>query len=276
MALDAYQKEVFSAEPVMKSISETGESGHRCRFLIVTQPRSGSYHLASLLGSAPDVTCLGEIFKDNRVELPPWLRKKIKIGGDEVWLRDIDPQGYLASLMSYCDKPIFGFKEFSTRLFQSGIGKQTLRSQKWRKIFLMRNPIRKYVSLQRARETGAYKKNADTKQPDDNIAVRFDPVLFEETLRLDISLRSTYEKLKEARPRRNIALDYRELNDPEVLMQLLGFIRSKGDVEQLQSTYYRQNPLPLEQSLTDYDVMVRYMKKNGYNALLKDALIPDA
>ena len=39
-------------------------------FLIITLPRSGSYHLRALLDSAPDISAFGEIFKGSEVELP--------------------------------------------------------------------------------------------------------------------------------------------------------------------------------------------------------------
>ena len=38
-------------------------------FLVVTLPRSGSYNLVSLLNSAPDIVCHGEVFKRDVVEL---------------------------------------------------------------------------------------------------------------------------------------------------------------------------------------------------------------
>jgi len=38
-------------------------------FVITTQPRSGSYHFKSLLDSAEDIVCQGEIFKESAVEV---------------------------------------------------------------------------------------------------------------------------------------------------------------------------------------------------------------
>lgn len=255
---------------------EFGKSGHRARFIIVTQPRSGSYHLASLLSSAPDVTCLGELFKPNAVELPPWLRRQVGFARTDTALRDADPHGYLALLMAHCENPIFGFKEFLDRILARGIGKQTLRSRHWQKIFLFRNPIRKYLSLQRAMHTGSFTKFQPDAAPEDNATVHFDPDLFDLTVKLDRQLRERFAELQEKRPRRNMALDYRDLNDPTKLAEVLEFIRVEADPASLTSSYYRQNPLPLRESFPDYDLMARHALANGLAAELEDADHPDA
>ncbi|WBU61044.1 hypothetical protein [Paracoccus albus] len=255
---------------------EFGKSGHRARFMIVTQPRSGSYHLASLLGSAPDVTCLGELFKPNAVELPPWLRRQVGFARSDTALRDADPHGYLALLMAHCEKPVFGFKEFLDRIYARGIGKQTLRSRHWQKIFLFRNPIRKYLSLQRALDTGSYTKFQPDAAPGDNAVVRFDPKLFDLTVKLDRQLRDHFADLKAKRPRRNMALDYRDLNDPAKLADVLEFIRVEADPASLTSSYYRQNPLSLRDSFVDYDIMAAHALASGFAAELEDAEHPEA
>lgn len=253
-----------------------GRSGHRARFLIVTLPRSGSYHLASLLGSAPDVTCLGELYKPNAVELPPWLRRQVGFARHDTALRDADPMGYLALLMAHCESPVFGFKEFLNRIHRTGIGKQTLRSRHWQKIFLFRNPIRKYLSLARAIDTGAYTKTEPGTAPGDNAVIRFDARLFDETVRLDGQLRQRYRELKDLQPHRNMALDYRDLNDPAKLAEVLTFIRAEADPAALTSIYHRQNSLSLQQSIADYDMMARHAVLRGLEAELEDAADPRA
>ena len=47
------------------------------KFVIVTLPRSGSYNLVSLLNSAPDIICHGEVFKRDVVELRPLHLEKM-------------------------------------------------------------------------------------------------------------------------------------------------------------------------------------------------------
>ncbi|TKW67796.1 MAG: hypothetical protein DI616_05660 [Paracoccus denitrificans] len=255
-------------------MTELHKFGHRARFLIVTMPRSGSYHLASLLGSAPDVICLGELYKPNAIELPQQLRQQVGLARHDTAIRDADPAGYLALLMAHCEKPVFGFKEFLDRIHATGMGKYTLRSRHWQKIFLVRNPIRKYASLQRAIETGAYTKMQPGAAPEDNAVVRFDPQLFDETVRLDRKLRQRYRELKEQKPRRNMLLDYRDLNDPQKLNQVLDFISADADAAMLSSSYHRQSPAPLRESIADYDMLARHAAANGLQAELEDAEDP--
>lgn len=157
-----------------------GDRFENCsRFVIVTQPRSGSYHLTSLLDSAGDVTCLGEILKPDKVELPEALALKTGYALTDVEKRDADFPAYLERLISECGSSIFGFKEFVSRITRARLGPQTLRSRSWRKIFLTRNALRIYVSTQRANETGRYTKRAPGAARHDNRIIRFDPELFD-------------------------------------------------------------------------------------------------
>jgi|GEM_PF-4171676 len=48
-------------------------------FVVLSTMRCGSYHLTSLLDSAPDLTCLGEIYKPRKVELPRPLLRKLRL-----------------------------------------------------------------------------------------------------------------------------------------------------------------------------------------------------
>ncbi|SDE14136.1 hypothetical protein SAMN05421538_104137 [Paracoccus isoporae] len=257
-------------------MTELGKTGHTCRFLIVAQPRSGSYHLASLLDSAPDVTCLGEIFKPDRVELPAPLAEQIGFGPADTARRDADVRAYLGRILEAIETPVVGFKEFPARLVQSGIGPDTLRARRWQKIFLTRNPLRKYVSLQRARETGSFTKRRDGDRPQDNRPIRFDPAQFETVLQADRHFTEMLTTMRARRPLRVTSVDYRALGDRAEMARLLGFIRSEADPADLASSYFRQNTVPLEDSVEDFGVMVTYLRENGHAALLDDALHPDA
>lgn len=252
-----------------------GDRFENCsRFVIVTQPRSGSYHLTSLLDSAGDVTCLGEILKPDKVELPEALALKTGYALTDVEKRDADFPAYLERLISECGSSIFGFKEFVSRITRARLGPQTLRSRSWRKIFLTRNALRIYVSTQRANETGRYTKRAPGAARHDNRIIRFDPELFESVVARDERFRSGFRQLRSGQPRRVRAIDYRELAQPEKIAGLLAFIGSQHGAAELESSYYRQNSIPLEESFEDFDAVRRYMTENGHADLLQDALQP--
>lgn len=251
-------------------------TAHRSRFVILTLPRSGSYHLASLLGSAPDITCLGEIFKPNKVELPPPLAASIGFAEADVARRDADPRAYLGQIMQHCDQPIFGFKEFQANLGRLRLRKSIAFSPDWWKIYLTRNPLRRYLSRHRTKVTGLFARMSADEHPRDSTVVAFDPALFTEILEASLQQEATISQLREAQPRRVLAVDYRDLSAPDRLGGMLEFLGSEADPATLSSRYWRQNSASFEESFEDFDLVVRHMRANGLEQMLEDALRPDA
>lgn len=246
------------------------------RFVILTLPRSGSYHFASLLGSAPDVTCAGELLKENRVEMPADLAQRSGFAEGDMARRDADPKGFLRTVLAACDTPVFGFKEFETRIARLHLRKDIMYSTGWLKLILHRNPIRKLVSMTRAQTTGAFVKRTDRQRDSDGIVVPFEADRFERLLRTDREFRKTARQLTRRLPDHVRSFDYRDLGKTETLESALAFIGSNGDAAALRSEYRRQNPVPLRDSVEDFDAMARYMTANGHGDLLEDALLPDA
>lgn len=251
----------------------TGPATVQHRFLIVTAPRSGSYHLASLLDSAPGVTCLGEIFKENVVELPPDLRAATGFAAGMTAERDADPRGYLARLQAQAGTPVFGFKEFEVRLTRVKMHRALMRSPDWRKLYLVRNPLRKCISLLQARQSGAY-----TSARADGIGapVQFDPAMFDKVLAADAKLRQSHDKTASLLPEQVSIMDYRDLFDAAKLKAALRFIGSDADVAALSSRYERQNLSDLRARVVDFDAMAGHLRAVGQAALLEDALRPDS
>ncbi|MEY4306003.1 MAG: hypothetical protein RIT52_2178, partial [Pseudomonadota bacterium] len=155
-------------------------------FVIITLPRSGSYHLRALLDSAPDIRCYGEIFKGSEVELPPEELALLGLGKKDTDKRDEMGMAVLNKLRKKTDATdqIFGFKDFRFNLSRVKIFQQMVNSKGWRKVFLFRNPIERYISMERADLTGVFvvtektkDRNLDLKRP-----VRFDPERFERSM----------------------------------------------------------------------------------------------
>jgi hypothetical protein len=135
-------------------------------FVIITLPRSGSYHLRALLDSAPDIRCYGEIFKGSEVELPPEELAFVELSKKDTEKRDQMGMALLNRLRKKTDAEgvIFGFKDFRFNLTRVKIYQQMLNSKGWRKVFLFRNPIERYISMERADLTGVFvvtEKNKD-------------------------------------------------------------------------------------------------------------------
>src|SRR5215475_140758 len=85
---------------------------HPTSFVIVTLPRSGSYNLVSLLNSAPDIICHGEVFKPNVVELADGPLGKLDMKAEDIAARDARPMAFLNRLRGLNARKIVGFKMF--------------------------------------------------------------------------------------------------------------------------------------------------------------------
>lgn len=251
-------------------------AAHRSRFVILTLPRSGSYHLASLLGSAPDITCLGEIFKPNKIELPPPLAASTGFAEGDVGRRDADPRGYLGQIMRDSAQPIFGFKEFPANLGRVRLRKAIIYAPAWQKIFLTRNPLRRYLSRHRTMVTGLFVRMSADQHDHDSLVVPFEPELFAMMLQESRNLDALVSQLREDQPGRVLAVDYRDLSAPDMLASVLEFLGSEADPATLSSRYFRQNIARFEDSFEDFDLVVRYMRENGLEEMLEDALHPGA
>ena len=167
-------------------VGSTSRKASKTPFVIITLPRSGSYHLRALLDSAPDIRCYGEIFKGSEVELPPEELALLGLGKKDTDKRDELGMALLNRLRKKTDAEgvIFGFKDFRFNLTRVKIYQQMLNSKGWRKVFLFRNPIERYISMERADLTGVFvvtEKNKDAgldlKRP-----IRFDAARFEKSM----------------------------------------------------------------------------------------------
>src|SRR5690554_3673920 len=124
------------------------------KFIIFAYPRTGSYALTSLLDSADDIVCHGEIFKKGQIELRPWHRSRLS--DISVERRDQEPLEYIERLSKLNPKKIFGFKIFQEHLTRINQQDYLLQSEDWKKIALIRDPIEVYASLLRAYETNIW------------------------------------------------------------------------------------------------------------------------
>lgn len=146
------------------------------KFVIYAYPRTGSYHLVSLLNSAPDIQCHGEVFKRGRIELSDWHRDRMPDLTPEK--RDADPVLFIQTLRRLNSSQHFGFKMFQEHTRHVPHLRWVLRSDQWKKIILVRDPIEVYASLLRAERTGIWLITNGTKNIDDSRLqepVRFTP-----------------------------------------------------------------------------------------------------
>lgn len=242
-------------------------------FVIITLPRSGSYHLRALLDSAPDIRCYGEIFKGSEVELPPEELTLLGLGKKDTAKRDEMGMAVLNKLRKKTDATdqIFGFKDFRFNLARVKIFQQMVNSKGWRKVFLFRNPIERYISMERADLTGVFvvtektkDRNLDLKRP-----VRFDPERFERSMGSHRNLKRDAEKaLEKFGPDLVHLVDYTQLNTLDTRKALMAFLGSQGDGALLASDHVKQFTAPLESGVENWAEMEAYLQETQQMGLL--------
>lgn len=242
-------------------------------FVIITLPRSGSYHLRALLDSAPDIRCYGEIFKGSEVELPPEELALLGLSKKDTDKRDEMGMAVLNKLRKKTDATdqIFGFKDFRFNLSRVKIFQQMVNSKGWRKVFLFRNPIERYISMERADLTGVFvvtektkDRNLDLKRP-----VRFDPERFERSMGSHRNLKRDAEKaLEKFGPDLVHLVDYTQLNTLDTRKALMAFLGSQGDGALLASDHVKQFTAPLESGVENWAEMEAYLQETQQMGLL--------
>lgn len=242
-------------------------------FIIMTQARSGSYHLASLLDSAPDITCFGEIFKENALELPKPQLAQLGLTNRDMAIRDADGMALLNRLRKpiEADGQIFGFKDFLFNLRRAQIFGKIAHSSSWRKIILLRNPIERYISRVRAADTGIFVvKQGDAHAADKlHQPISFDAETFAPFLNNHTRFVETAQKLHDKHGADTVFFaHYERLGDPAHLQDILTFTGSKAGPDQLSSTHVKQFEQPLQNGVENWSELTAYLSKNQLDHLL--------
>src|ERR1700741_3016246 len=107
-------------------------------FVLFCTPRTGSYHFVSLLASAPDVDCHGEVFKPGRAELAPQVLAALGTTPGDAGARDADPLRFVERLRALTPPSrAFGFKLFANHVgTHKALRDAVLLAPAWRKIVL--------------------------------------------------------------------------------------------------------------------------------------------
>jgi hypothetical protein len=239
-------------------------------FVILTRPRSGSYHLVSLLGSAPDLVCYGEVYKRERVELPPPVRACLGLRPGDMAARDKAGAGLLSTLAALSPECAVGFKAFPSQLRGLTHRSALLFGPDWRRIVLRRNPLATYLSALRAHATGIWAVRAGETPPADALRapVRFDPAEFAQHLEGAARFDRLCDAIAAAAPDAVLRADYRDLNDPGALARALAFLGSAATPDTLRSDRLRQFPAPPEDGVENAGEMRRHLDARGLGALL--------
>jgi hypothetical protein len=242
-------------------------------FLILTQARSGSYHLAALLNSAPDISCFGEIFKENALELPKPQLAKLGLTNRDMAARDADPIGLLNRLRKDTEAcgTIFGFKDFLPNLNRVKVFGKLGHSENWQKIILLRNPIERYISRRRAAETGVFVVKQGEAVTADllHAKISFDAESFSQFLKNHMRFVEVAQNLHQKHGDAVVfTAQYERLSDPRHLQDILKFVGSQASANHLTSDHVKQYAKPLSEGVENWGALLAYLNENGLTSLL--------
>lgn len=243
------------------------------RFIILAYPRTGSYTLTSLLDSCHDVSCYGEVFKADRIELKKFRQKKHPVKTAEE--RDSDPLKFVALLARQTPRKIFGFKVFTPHLRRLPALERSIRDGDWKRIILYRDPVEIYASTLRAEQTSVWTHKANRKTTEDvlNQPVTFEEESFENFLG---NYRNYLDYASSLAAQGNaFVLSYKQIGDPPVMARLLEFVGSTAAVEDLRSEYQKQFTRPLDQGFTNWSELVDHLAKVDLDLKLPDTTVAE-
>jgi len=240
-------------------------------FVIVTLPRSGSYHLVSLLDSASDVVCHGEVLKANYIELRQFYLDKLKLNKSDVATRDQDRLGFVQRLRAVNRFKNVGFKIFPDHVnrdqdFVDGL----MNNPAWRKLFLFRSPLQTYASLLRAKKTGVWVLTEGAPYPTDQLHAKVDFTVesFEQHLGMCRWFEGICERTERVPKNRTFRTDYARLADDVHMQQILQFVGSKVSVSDLVSDKQRQYSAPFEEGFNNWPEFRQYLMDHDMADLL--------
>jgi len=247
----------------------------KSNFIIITQPRSGSYFLQSLLDSADDIVCHGEIFKKERVEIGKWHSKRLRIEEQDIAKRDSDAYGFVMGLRNLNPRKIFGFKAFWPHIIPHKILiKNIVNNSEWKKIFLYRNPLETYASLLRAKETQQWVQKISARKEArgkaEFVRVKFEEASFIRHLREFNAFLNKNSRIISTQPECCFPVPYHEVLQQERQADILRFLGSSAPVGTLQSAYKKQFEGGLNEAFINKGDVLAFLRKQGTEAMLHD------
>ena len=226
------------------------------KFAIYAYPRTGSYNLVSLLNSADDIVCHGEIFKERVIEVSKWHSQRMS--GFTPEYRDQNPVEYIQTLRSLNPYRHFGFKFFRNHVHRVPHLNHILKSDSWKKIALIRDPIEVYASIRRANKTNVWivNNNSGPEEKILNQSVSFTEESWDHHVKYYSSFLKSISNLNNY-----IVVNYKDYSTEGQLNKILSFIGSKSDPQGLRSGTKKQFSRVLEDGFDNWDEFQAYLKK---------------
>ena len=233
------------------------------KFVIMTNPRTGSEYLAKLLDNHTQVTCLGEVFSIGP-DGEAWNYSKYKQQGDMF--------GYLDYEFSKSDKPICGYKQISNWLENAGYPKleafiQAHHERQYRFIFLSReNLLKEYVSFMLMMQKGYGHISEEQKQ---KLSVHLEPRVAYMYMRKWIGFNKRCKEILNQKQIPYLDLLYERdfAKDKKVKEKVFDFFSLP--YEEIVDPLKQTNPYQLEELIDNYDEVCKYLKDKGWEEHIK-------
>jgi hypothetical protein len=222
-------------------------------FVVFCDARTGSYNLVSRLGSCPDIVCHGEIFKQNRIEVAVFHRRRLSI--KSVQERNRRAMAFIRELRAINQGRHFGFKLFPTHLGWAPGALDYVLAPDTLRVLLLRTPLEIYASRLRVQRTGVYTvQTAEGPAPSANEPVHFTKESFE-TFAHQYNRHVNMCRMLAALPG-SFVLDYEQTGEEAAMDALLGFLGSKSSFAETSSAYRKQYDGSLRDAFANWDELV--------------------
>ncbi len=230
-------------------------NNYKTPFVILCYPRTGSYLLVDLLNQFPEIICYGEIFKNQRIELPD---PTISALGYSLEKRNEDPLGFIKKLYGLESQKITGFKLFPSH--NRDVWDWVVNTDEIKKICLIRSPFEIYVSLERANATGIWVNRGGKKSRPISAKLRFAPEKFD-NLMVQIRLHNrNLERLVKNKPDCFVKIRYDQLTRCENIRELARFVGVNEQPDQLLYRLQKQTVEKHSEIFENFHEMMDHLK----------------
>jgi LPS sulfotransferase NodH len=242
--------------------------------MVLTQARTGSNMLVSMLDSHPNIKCFGEVFNPaSSFGYINWQSNSYKRRIAHKYLRDYNIERYIDSLLSVGPEDntqAVGFKVIYPGQFDRWPNLRCYcRENDFKVISLIRkNLIRKYISSKIANFEGVW---STQERREKSVSIEID---ISDLSRFIDRIETIYHLIDSLTVEfRGIQISYEELssNRESVMIEVLQFLGIEElEVQALKAKTAKQNPERLEQVIQNYDEVCSFINKTRYKWCLEE------
>lgn len=243
------------------------------KFLIVSIPRSGSNMMVGMLSSHRNIVCYPELFHPYAIfdggqfaknNIEPYTLDK----------RNEDPPGFLGfiySLRFRKSAQAIGFKMFPDQ--DDDFLRELILEPSLKKIVLIRdNYLMNFVSQKTAQKSKVYFVKSGTGTEQEDIRIEVD---WNEFLAYEKRFQAFFDEVRDLLNKSGqefCEIHYEQLLVPEHQARMLKFIEVEPDPGLLQIRSEKQNKLPPEDKILNYEELKKLLIESGREHYLEDEL----